>query len=277
MIKKYYFLNGKIVPKEKALLPVLDLGLLRGYGVFDYLRTYNGKPFHLEKHLDRLFRSASYIDLEIPWSREQITQWVNETLKKNNFPESSIRIVITGGPTFDTMLPAGDPTILIIVEPAAQYPPDLYEKGVKLMTYPIQRYFPEAKTLTYIPAVILHKKALKAGYYDGIYLDENKNILEAANSNLFFLIDGKLVTTKDKILYGVTRNVLIGLLKDKYQIVERPVNINELQNISECFLTVSSKEILPVVQIDDQELGNGKPGAQTKKIMEMFSEMTRKY
>jgi len=272
-----YFLNGKFFPQDQTVINVKDLSVLRGYGIFDFLRTYHQKPFHLDDHLDRLFRSAEFIDLEIPWSKKQIETWVFQTLQKNNFPESLIRIVVTGGATVDTMTAVDKPTILIMVEPATVYPKEIYEKGVKLKTFPIQRTWAEAKTINYIPAVMIHKKAAKLGFYDGIYLDENKNILEAANANLFFIIDDKLVTPKKKILFGVTRKVLIDVVRKEFSVTEREVNLKELPQIFECFLTVSSKEIVPVVQIDTVKIGSGKVGIKTKRIMEIFRNYTAIY
>lgn len=272
-----YFINGKFYSQKKAVISVRDLSVLRGYGIFDYLRTYNQKPFHLDAHLDRLFKSAKYIDLDLPWEREQIKKWVMQTLRKNNFPESSIRIVITGGATVDTMTAIGLPTIMILVEKAAVYPPEIYQHGVKLATFPIKRTWPKAKTINYIPAVMIHKKAVRKGYYDGIYLDEKNNILEAANANLFFILNGKLTTPKEEVLYGISREVLIDLVKKEFPVTEKELNLKELPKISECFLTVSSKEIVPVVQIDQVKINNGKVGDKTKRIMEIFKEYTSRY
>lgn len=272
-----YFLNGQFYSQDKTVINVKDLSILRGYGVFDFLRTYQQKPFHLTDHLDRLFRSAKLIDLEIPWSKKQILDWIFQTLQKNNFPESSIRIVVTGGATVDTMTAVDKPTILIMVEPATVYPKEIYEKGVKLKTFPIKRTWAQAKTINYIPAIMIHKKAVKLGFYDGIYLDEKNNILEDANANLFFIINNNLVTPKDEILFGITRKVLLNLLKKEFIIVERAVNLRELPQISECFLTVSSKEIVPVIQIDEAIIGNGKVGEKTKRIMQIFHNYTANY
>lgn len=272
-----YFINGKFLKNDQAVINVKDLGILRGYGIFDYLRTYNGIPFHLEDHLDRLYQSAKYIDLKIPWSRKQLTDWINKTLKKNNFPESAIRIILTGGPTKDTMSEVGDPTIIIIVDPAAIFPDKIYANGVCLKTFPLTRYFPEAKTISYIPAVIIHKRAQKDGYYDGIYLDKDNNILEAANSNLFFFIKNKLITPKKNILFGITRKVIINLLKNDFKVSERPVNLTELPQIKECFLCVSSKGIVPVVKIDKVKIGSGQIGNNTRKIMEIYNNYTSNY
>lgn len=272
-----YFVNGQFYPQNKAFINVKDLGILRGYGIFDYLRTYQQKPFHLDDHLNRLFNSAKFIDLKIPWSKKQIVDWIFQTLKKNSFPESSIRIVITGGATVDTMTPTGKPTIVILVEPATVYPKEIYDKGVKLKTFPIKRTWAETKSINYIPAIIIHNKAVRLGFYDGIYLDEKNNILEAANANLFFFIKNKLVTPKDEVLFGITRKVIIDLVKKKYPVTEHYINLKELPKISECFFTVSSKEIVPVVQIDQIKIGNGNVGKKTKRIMEIFHNYTLSY
>lgn len=277
IMESIYFLNGNYLPSSKTLLPINDLGFIRGYGVFDFMRTYNQKPFLIDDHLERLYQSAESIDLIIPWSKDQIKSWILKTLSQNSFPESAIRIIITGGLSLDNLSPSKNPTIAILVEKASCYNQIFYKQGVKLSTYPLRRVWSKSKTLNYIPAVIIHQLALNDGFFDGIYLDTNKNILEASNSNLFFLINNRLITPCEGILFGITRKVVIDLCKNLYPIIERKINFQELSNISECFLTSSSKEIVPVVGINRTFIGDGKVGSTTKKIMQLFHQFTASY
>jgi len=277
MQKPFYFINGKFLPKDNAKINVKDLGILRGYGIFDFLKTYNHIPFMIDEHINRLYKSAKLISLEIPWNKDQIKKWIYMTLEKNNYSESQIRIVITGGATDDTMDSLGDPTIIILVEKAVVYPKEIYEKGVGLKTFPIKRIWAEAKTINYIPAVIIHKKAVKQGYYDGIYLDEKNNILEVANANIFFFIKNDLITPKNDILYGVTRKIIIDLAKNIFKVKKRQINLNDLQKMTECFFTVSSKEVVPVTKINNIKIGNGLPGKNTKLIIKLFKEFAENY
>lgn len=141
-----HFLNGQLVNEEQLLISPRDLGFTRGYAVFDFLRTYNQKPFKLDKHLDRLLTSAKLIELPVPWPKDQLKKWVNEVLAANDWPgEKYIKIIISGGVSH-SMKPETDPTIIIIIDQAVEYPSSYYEQGVKAITVEHERYCPESKS-----------------------------------------------------------------------------------------------------------------------------------
>lgn len=265
-----FFINGKLVSQDKAVIPVTDLSILRGYGIFDFIRTYNGKPFKLREHLKRLLKSAKVIALEIPWSFAQLQKWVYQTLKANSFSEAQIRIVITGGLTKDSLTPLKAPTIIIMVSPLSSYPQSYYEKGVKIITYPLNRFLPQAKSINYLPAIIALKKARKEKALEAVYVDRKGNLLEGTTSNFFAFCGNLLLTAKQGVLTGVTRDTVIQLAKTKFKIKEKKLKIGEIKQFTECFITASGKEIMPVVQIDKQIIGGGLPGPNTRLIMKLF-------
>ncbi|MCL4382680.1 MAG: aminotransferase class IV [Patescibacteria group bacterium] len=269
-----FYVNGKFVSKDKARVSILDLGLIRGYGVFDFLRTYNGKPFKLDEHLKRLQNSAKQIGLECP-PISQIKQMTIKTLAKNNLPEANIKILLTGGVSLDQITPADKPTLAVIITPAISFPVAYYEKGIKVVTVPFGRSYHLAKTINYIPAILALKIAKKKKAIEALYTNKRGEVLEGTTSSFFIFKNGNLITPQDEILKGITRQVVIDLAKKEFKTVFRPIKYQELEEIDEAFITASNKEVMPVVQIDNLTVGNGRVGENTKRIMELFHDFSR--
>ncbi len=268
----FYYLNGKIVEKNKAFIKVNDLGLLRGYCVFDYLNTYSRRPFHLDDHLNRFFYSASCLNLEVPISKKELRQIIFRLLAKNKtLKELSFRIVLTGGETEDAKT-SKNPTFFIIIEPVHYYPKKVFKKGIKLITLNYRREFPEIKSINYLLAVSQWKNALKKKAAEILYIWQGK-VLEASTSNFFMVKNKVLFTPKNEILGGVTRKIVIKLAKEnKIKVKEKSLSLKEVLKADECFITATDKEIMPVVRIDNHKIGSGHPGEQTKKLMELFKK-----
>jgi branched-chain amino acid aminotransferase len=267
-----HFLNGRLVSEEQLAISPRDLGFSRGYAIFDFLKTYpHHRPFKLQEHIDRLFNSADLIGLLIPWSKEDVEKWVMETLSANKTAEEKfIRIMISGGESH-TMLPSQDPTIVILVDPAVEYPREHYEKGIGVITVKHSRYTPEAKSNNYIEGVKQTQLAKKLGAVEPIYYS-NTQVFEGSNSNIFAVINGRLVTPASNILEGVTRGVLLEILQLDVPMEARDFTFDELLGASEVFLTGSGKEITPITRIDDKLVGDGAVGSITKEIMRQYKE-----
>jgi branched-chain amino acid aminotransferase len=265
-----HYIDGQFVLDSDALIPATDLAVLRGYGVFDYFRTYGGRPFHLEAHLARLQRSAGLIGLEMPHSLEEIRPIVMETLRRNSHAESNVRVILTGGDSDDHLMPRGQSRLIILVTPFVPPPETWYRDGVKVITERTERYMPEAKTLNYTPAIVALQKAKIVGAIDAIYIDRAGRVLEGTTTNLFAFVDDVLVTPGDGILCGITREVVLELASDLYEIQIRDLSAEELLRADEVFITSSNKQICPVRQIDDTVIGS--PGRHTQRLMEHFKE-----
>lgn len=268
-----FYLNGKFLPEEEAKISVTDLGFVRGFGVFDFLRTYKGKPFKLDAHLKRLKNSAGQIELKCP-PLTQVKEIVLETLRKNHLPEANVKIILSGGITPDQITPSENPTLAVLVYPPTIYPRDFYENGIKIVTVPITRAFPTSKTINYIPAIIALAKAKKARATEAIYRNERNEVLEGTTTNFFIFKGSTLITPTEGILSGITREVVLELAKKEFKVNLRPVKYSELKKADEAFITASNKEIMPVVKIDDIKVGNGKVGKNTKRLMALFKEYT---
>ena len=268
-----WYVNGTWVHPNEATLSINDTAVLRSYSVFESLRTYDRRPFHLDDHLSRLFHSAELIDMDIHFSREDITGIVHKIIERNTYRHATIRILITGGESEDGVLPSGEPVLAILITPLAERDIQRFARGYKLITTSLQRVSPEAKTTNYVAAVRALKEAARHGADDALFVNEQGHVLEATRSNFFIFRGDTLVTPRVGILIGITRNVVLELARGRFPIEERPILSTELAEAQEAFVTSSSKEIVPVVQIDDLVISNGKPGPRTFELEQRFIEM----
>lgn len=271
-----YYIDGEFVPADKAVIPVDDLALLRGIGVFDLLRTYDGQPYFLDAHIERLEKSARRIQLNLPWSHEEIADVVKQTLAKNDIPEANIRIVVTGGSSKDFMTPSGSPRLLVLVSPIPRLPGHWYTKGVKIISWEVERPIPGAKSIDYISASLALKKAAAEDAIEALYIDRNGMALECTTSNVFAFIDGTLVTPGRGILSGVTRRVVLELAQDLFPIDIRDISRTELTGADEVFITGTSKGLVPVIQVDENTIADGRPGRHTRQLMDVVKKHTHK-
>ncbi len=271
-----WYVNGQWVHPDEATISINDIGLLRAYSVFESLRTYDRRPFHLDEHLNRLYRSAELIELDIPWPREQIADVVRGVIERNPYRHAAIRILVTGGVSEDGMLPSGRPTLNVLITPLPERDMERFARGYKLITTRLQRVAPEAKTTSYVAAVRALKEAARQGAQDALFVNEQGHVLEATRSNFFIFKGDTLVTPREGVLIGITRNVALELARGRFQIEERPILLEELAEADEAFVTASSREIVPVVQIDDLVIGNGKPGPRTTELEQRFIDMVNR-
>lgn len=273
-----FYINGEYVDSTRATIPANDLAILRGYGAFDFLRTYGGKPFQLGAHLRRLQKSAELLDLNCPWDIEEMMTIIMETLNRNHYEESNIRIVITGGDSPDNFMPQGDSRLLVMVTPIKHIAEHYYTDGAEVVTMNIERYIPGAKSLNYIPAIIARRKALKINpkSIETIYRVDGK-IIEGTTTNTFMYKDGTWVTAGDRLLLGITRAETIKLIESYSQLEIRDITVEEYKAADEVILTSSNKEVVPIVKVDDDMIGDGIPGENTKALMKVWREMTETY
>jgi branched-chain amino acid aminotransferase len=263
-----WYVNGAYVPSPEAGVAPNDLGFVRGYGVFDFLRTYGRAPFRLVPHLERLRSSAAQIDLPLPKPIEEIEQIVYETLARNpHANDVSIRVVVTGGFSAGGLMPEGDSSLLVMIAPMPQSKPDLWERGGSLVTVDFERFMPGVKSLNYITAIRALKQARAAGAVEALYRTKDANVTECTTSNFFAFKDGVLITSAEDILEGVTRAAALDAAEDLVPIEYRRLAYSELAGVDEAFITSTTKEILPIVQVDDIRIGTGVVGKQTQRLM----------
>jgi branched-chain amino acid aminotransferase len=272
----WWYIGGQWMHPDTATISINDVAVLRGYSVFESLRTYDRRPFHLDLHLTRLYRSATLIEMEIPWSSEEIAEVVREIIVRNTYRHAAIRLLVTGGESEDGILPSGKPMLVVMITPLGERDMERFAKGCKLITTKLQRISPEAKTANYIAAVRALKEAVKRDATDALFVNEREHVLEATRSNFFIFRGDTLVTPRRGILIGITRNVVLELSRSVFAIEERPILLEELSLADEAFVTSSSKEITPVVKINDRIIGEGKPGQRTYQLEQLFIEMVER-
>jgi branched-chain amino acid aminotransferase len=265
-----YYVNGNYVKKENAFIHVNDIGLLRGYAVFDYLKTYHGKPFRLKDHLERLHNSAEYIGLKIPKPNPEIAEICNKLLEKNGFAESNIRIVVTGGVGKDSKT-KGEPALIITCEPRIVMDASFYTEGIRIKTVTGKREISFSKTCDYISAIKYLEIYRNEGFSEVLYVLGGK-IFECTSSNIFLIKGNDLITPSVEILYGITRKVIFETAGPLFKIIKRDVTLEEALKADEVFISSTEREIMPVIGIDDKIIGNGKVGEKTKLLRSKFLE-----
>jgi len=273
---KYCYFNGEIINLNKAVLPVYDLGIVRGYGAFDWFRTYNGKIFHIKEHYARFKNSLKEIGLRLDLSFQDFEKNCYELMKLNKMKESSFRILMTGGSMIDGLL-STKPNLFILIEPTIDPTPVALEKGIKIITSEYMRPFPLSKSTCYLEAVRLEPAKRKAGASEILFL-KDKKLYEFSTSNIFIIKKGIFYTPKNNVLRGITRKVVIDLLnKNKFKVIEKDISEKELFTADEIFLTATNKRVLPVIKIDNQKTGNGRVGNLTKQLQKIFDSYILNY
>jgi len=278
-------LNGKLVPKEKAVISVFDHGLLYGDGVFEGIRAYNGRVFRLAQHLDRLYDSAKAILMEPPLSKAAMRAEILKTLSANGLKDAYIRPVFTRGEGDLGLSPTLclRPTYFIITDRIRLYPDATYRDGLALITVPTRRNVAEAlspkiKSLNYLNNILAKIEAGQRGALEAILLTQDGYVAECTADNLFILRKGRLLTppTWQGALEGVTREAVLELArKAKLAAVEEPITRYDVYTAQEAFMTGTAAEIVPVTSLDGRPIGSGKPGPVTKTLMAGFKALTR--
>lgn len=272
-----YYVDGKFVPSDEAVIPVNDLAILRGLGAFDFMRTYAGKPFCLRAHLERLEASTRKIGLQFPWTMDALAQLVMETLSRNSHKESNVRIIVTGGSSPDFMNPRGNPRLIIMVSPLPDMPSEWYSNGIHVITQIAERALAGAKSINYVQASLALEAARKRGAQEAVYTIPQGLVLEGTTSNIFAVTAGSLITPGRGILPGITRQVILDLARSLFSVKIRDVFLSELLEADEVFICGTNKGIVPVVQVDDTVIGNGKPGPKTCLLIQSFPDFVQTY
>lgn len=310
------FLNGQFISENDAKISIFDHGFLYGDGVYETLRTYGGCIWQTEAHVRRLFQSARFIGLKLPWSQKKIVEWLKESVDRNYevfendekmscgdpakvrfvelihsmnsrvvknvsisvfhniCPEFRIRLTVSRGVNHFDFTLAKHPTICIAPELIIEEPIEIYENGVSAITFPIQRFLPEAKSLNYLPSVLARQLMVRKHAYEAFFVNPLDHVLEGTISNIFLVIGDNLVTPKDGMLHGITRDTILRI--SPFPVVERKIFKSEFFDADECFLTSTVKGIVPIVKINGKKIGNGHVGKRAKAVIAAFEQYVKK-
>ncbi|HEY4281964.1 MAG TPA: branched-chain-amino-acid transaminase [Chthoniobacterales bacterium] len=279
------YIDGKFFAEQDAKVSVFDHGLLYGDGIFEGIRFYNGRVFRLEAHLERLWDSARSICLEIPMSIPAMTEAVIETIRQNDLRDGYIRLIVTRGVGNLGLNPAQckSPSVIIIAATIALYPPEVYARGLTVVTCATRRTSPSAlnpavKSLNYLNNVMARIEANLAGADEALMLNEAGNVSECTADNVFVIKHGQIFTPPISAgaLRGITRSVVFELAAEMgVRITETDITRHDVFIADECFLTGTAAELIPVIKADGRVIGNGKPGPITNRMVSRFREITR--
>jgi len=274
------WMNGELIPAEDAKIGVYDHGLLYGDGVFEGIRAYHGQVFKLDRHLARLYASAEAIRLIIPFTVEQLSRAISQTMEANSQSDAYIRLVVTRGPGDLGLDPAKTrtPMVFIITDRVALYPERMYAEGMSIITAktvrtPPQSLNPKVKSLNYLNNILAKIEADKAGASEALMLSYDGYAAECTGDNIFIIKDGKVLTppVSAGILEGITRGTVIELAAQQgLALEESQLRPEDIYAADECFLTGTAAEVVPVTKIDEHVIGTGKPGPITKRLIEGF-------
>ncbi|WML49972.1 branched-chain-amino-acid transaminase [Neobacillus sp. PS3-34] len=285
MSTQWIFLSGKFVKKEEAVVSVYDHGFLYGDGVFEGIRVYSGNVFKLEAHLKRLYESAQSIMLSIPYTKEELVQIIVDTVTKNELQSAYIRVVVSRGPGNLGLDPAScsNPRVIVIAEPLAIYPKELYQRGIKIASVASRRnrpdvLSPQIKSLNYLNNILVKLEANQAGVQEALMLNDQGYVTEGSSDNIFIVKNGSILTPPVYLgaLEGITRNAIIEIAKEKgYELKETPFTRHDVYVADEVFLTGTAVEVIPVIEVDGRKINEGIPGNITLHMLEEFQRLVK--
>lgn len=250
------FLNDTFIQDAEASVSPLTDSFMYGYGVFSTMRTYSGMIFRLERHITRLLESAKILHVKHEYTEDYIHTKVEETLEKSQLKEARIKVVLT------------ETELLIWPQELALRPSVWYKTGIPVVTFEAQREFPEAKHMNCLTSMMAQKYAKEHDVYEALLVERGGIVREGSYSNLFWIKDGTLHTTETRVLRGVTMETVLEAADGIMPIVFKDATLDEILQADECFITNTTSEILPVVQIDEHSIGE--IGPWTKKLMAAF-------
>ncbi|MCF0057835.1 aminotransferase class IV [Dyadobacter sp. CY356] len=267
----HLYFNGEISPLDSTIFKSNDLAILRGFGMFDYFRTYNGVPFRWDDYWQRFENSAKLLKLPLPLNQGEVAKILADLHALSGEPEVAFRFVLTGGYAPDSVHVV-EPNFLIRTEALPQDNPAALLKGMKVLQYQYVRDLPEIKTTNYVHMVLMADEMKKQGASDLLFHKDGE-ISELTRSNFFIFKGDTLITSDTNILRGITRKVVLELADAHFKVEVRPLLYSELETADEAFTTSSTKWVMPIVQIGDKLVGDGKAGKRTLFLQELFKKV----
>jgi branched-chain amino acid aminotransferase len=282
--------NGRVTDQEHAVVSVFDHGFLYGEGIYETLRTYNGQPFLFDRHMRRLRKSAGMLELAVPLSDGEIDQRFRDTMKAAGLGdaperEAYLRILVTRGVGELTYDPAACPmpSVVVIVKPNVDPPAGVFERGVKVALVGVVRNHPASvnpliKSNNLLNNALAMQQAFRRGGYEGIMRNYRGELAECTQSNLFIVRNGAALTPPIDagLLPGITREFLFEVGADiSIPVREQVLRDADLFGADEAFLTSTTRELVPIVQVDDRTIGSGAPGPITHALLDAYRKKAR--
>jgi branched-chain amino acid aminotransferase len=279
--------NGRISNERDAVISVFDHGFLYGEGIYETLRTYNDRPFLYDRHMRRLRASAAMIALDIPLTDDEFASQIRDTTARTSLEgaEAYIRVLVTRGVgelTYD-LKATPTPSVVIIVKPLVEPPAETYERGVRVALVDVVRNHPASvnpmiKSNNLLNQALAGQEAIRRGAFEGVMRNYRGELTECTTANLFIVKDGVALTPplESGLLPGITREFLFEVGRDVgVPVREQVLRDADLFAAEEAFLTSTTREAVPIVQVDERTIGSGKPGPVTWKLLNGFRDRAR--
>jgi len=267
-ISEHIILNGRLMPHDQAHISLYNQALFFSFGVYESIRIEGGAAFHLDDHLGRLLRSAEMLELPLPYSSEDLRAWIELLIARDQIAESLLRILVFG--------PNGGEACLayVLPTPLPRYPGRFYAGGATAITFEGTRPLPQAKTLNTLVNYLALRRARHAGAHEAFLINPDGCLTEGSRSNLFVLAGDTLITPPaDQVIAGITRDLVWKLAEARgIEVAEGSIRRAELDGIDEMFVTSTSMHVIPIVQIDDRDIGAGNVGTITRMLMADFED-----
>ena len=267
----WVYLDGSYVPAAEARLAAADVGLLYGRGLFETFRARHGNVYRLEHHLERLRGGARLLGIAVPPTLTDVPGIVRELTQRCGIEDARVRLTLTAGPD------GGQPSLLIQVRPATDYPESLYQRGISAVVASVRRNetspLARIKSLNCLDNILTREEARRAGADQALFLNTRGRLAEGSTSNFFLIRDSELLTppVEDGALPGVTRGAVLELARDAgIAIRETSLTLDDLRRADEAFLTNAVGGVLPLVSVDGADIGVGRPGPLTARIRGLY-------
>ena len=282
-MEQIVYLNGSLVPRSQAKISPFDFGFLYGHALFESMRSYGGRVFRLNRHLDRLRQSSEVLGLKLP--DIDFEKAVYDTLKVNSLTDARIRLTVSLGEGEATPDPSTckNPTVFITASSYVSMSDAVYQKGYRAVVSNIRRNstspLSRVKSANYLDMILARSQVKDVGVDEALLLNEKGHVAEGSTSNVFIVIAGKLIAPSldSGILLGVTREVVLELASQIGIVFEeRSVEPNELYQADEAFVSNSVAEIMPLVEVDGKRIGPGNVGPVTSKLINEYKTLVKK-
>jgi branched-chain amino acid aminotransferase len=271
---RWIYLNGELVQQETATVSALDRGLLYGYGLFETMRSYGGRVFRLEEHYQRLRDGAARLAMDVPLTLRELSDAVEAVLDRSELSDARVRLMLTAGAEGA----AGG--VILLAREVTEYPRQLYRRGMSALVTSMRRnetsFLSGVKSLNYLDNVLAREEARRQGADEAILLNTRGFVVEGSASNVFLVLDGRLVTPNlsSGCLAGITRQAVLELAAEfGLEAIETDVELSAFAVASEAFLTGSVMEVMPLTRLDDGPVGSGRPGPVTGRLGRLYREM----
>ncbi len=275
------YLNGKVFDAGKACVSASNPSMLHGVGLFETLRTYDGRAFALDRHIARMKASAEKLNMPVLEQIEQVPDAVEQVIEANRLKNARVRFTVAPP---GQMEPADLPTLLVAGQETAGYPQELYERGMAVYActdYRQSKQDPLAghKTTSYFARLLVLRDGQDRACGEALWFTPENHLAEGSMSNVFIIKDGRLITPPldTPILPGVTRAIVLELAGESgIPFEERPCTINDVLEADELFLTNAIMEVMPATRVEKKAIGSEKPGAVTKRLADAYRDLTTK-